>query len=110
MSNFYLNEFRVAGRCTAKPELRVSPNGDSVTSFTIAVERPAASKLKGASEPISDFFKVVAWKETAESITSHLDKGDPIYISGRVQNRTYEKDGVKHYSTEVVCDSWKFIE
>lgn len=110
MSNFSQNVFMVAGRLCIDPELRVAANGDSVSTFTIAVRRAAASKLKGNKEPETDFFKVVAWKKAAEDITRFFEKGDTISIVGKVQIRKYEKDGITNYSTEVVVDRWDFVD
>lgn len=96
----------IMGRLTADPELRTTQNGLSVTSFTVAVNRPYS---KQGEERQADFINVVAWRQTAEFVTRYFQKGSMIAIQGRIQTRTYEdKSGNKRYATEVVADRVSF--
>ena len=91
----------MVGRLTADPELKQTNSGIEVTRFSLAVNM-ATNK--------TDFFNVVAWRQTATFITRYFHKGDGICIDGHLESRSYEKDGVKHTVYEVICDSAGFAE
>lgn len=106
MANFNFNKIILGGRLTEDPELRTTPSGISVTSFTIAVNRRNAKE----GEKSADFFTVTAWRNTAEFITKYFRKASSICVVGSIQTRTWEKDGVKHYATEIVADEACFVD
>lgn len=97
------NKAILIGRLTADPELRQTPNGIAVCSFSIAVDR----RFKGQDgERQADFINIVAWRSTAEFVSRYFRKGDPIGIDGSIQTRNYEdKQGNKRTAVEVVADS-----
>jgi single-strand DNA-binding protein len=104
MANLNLNKVILGGRITADPELKQTPQGVSVATFTLAVNR----KGKDAQ---TDFINCVAWRQTAEFISKYFNKGSSICISGAIQVRTYEdKDKVKRYVTEIVVDEAFFVD
>lgn len=104
MANLNLNKVIEGGRLTTDPELKQTPSGISVTSFTIAVNR------RGKSD-VTDFFNVTAWRQTAEFICTYFRKGSSICIVGSLQNRQWEdKNGNKHISTEIVADEANFVD
>lgn len=101
-----LNKVILMGRLTAAPELKQTPNGVSVTSFSIAVERNFADKSGNRQ---ADFINIVAWRQTAEFITRFFNKGSMIAIEGSIQTRNYEdKNGNKRVAFEVVADKVYF--
>lgn len=101
-----LNKWIGMGRLTAKPELKTTPSGTSVTSFTIAVDRDYKSQN---GEKATDFLNIVAWRQTAEFITKYFDKGNLILIEGSVNVRSYEdQSGQKRYITEITADKAQF--
>lgn len=104
MANFNFNKVILGGRLTADPELKTTPSGVSVTTFTVAVNR------RGKDEQAADFFNVTAWRQTAEFITKYFSKGSSICVVGSLQNRSWEKDGQKHYATEIVADEAYFVD
>lgn len=106
MAHFNLNKVILGGRLTADPELKTTQSGISVTSFTIAVNRP---RTKEGTQS-TDFINATAWRGTAEFITRYFRKASSICITGSLQVRTYEKDGVKKYITEVVADEAFFVD
>ncbi len=109
MANFNFNKVILGGRLTADPELKTTPSGVSVTSFSIAVNRRTAAK--NAEEPQADFFNVTAWRATAEFITRYFRKASSICIVGTIQNRNWtDANGVKHYVTEIVADEAYFVD
>ena len=100
-----MNHVVLIGRTTRNPDLKKTPSGASVVSFTLAVNRPT----KG--QPDTDFINCVAWNKTADAICAYVHKGDQIAISGRIQVRNYDdKDGKRVYITEVVCNSVQSLE
>lgn len=106
MANFNLNKVIMGGRLTVDPELKTTPSGISVTSFTIAVNR----KYSGGEEQQADFFNVTAWRGTAEFISRYFKKASSICVVGSLQTRSYEKDGQKRYITEIVADEAFFVD
>lgn len=100
------NRVIALGRITQDLELKTTPNGKSVLSFSIAVDRRFQTK---GEEKQSDFFNCVAWGTTAEFISRFWSKGKPILIEGELQNRSYEdKAGQKRTVTEIVIDRASF--
>lgn len=102
-----LNRIVLIGRLTKDPELRYTPNGVAVTTFTLAVARP----FKQQGETETDFINVVTWRAQAESCANYLKKGRLTAVEGRLQIRNYENnEGKKVYVSEVVSDNVKFLE
>ncbi|MFT8872805.1 MAG: single-stranded DNA-binding protein [Sporolactobacillus sp.] len=103
-----INRVVLVGRLTKNPELRYTPNGVAVTSFTLAVDRPFSNQ-QGERE--ADFIPVVVWRRQAENAANFLTKGSLAGVDGRVQTRNYENsEGRRVYVTEVVADSVQFLE
>ena len=99
-----LNSVIIMGRLTADPELRTTTNGLSVTSFTVAVDR----NYKSGDERQTDFISVVAWRGTADFVTRFFKKGQMIAVQGSIQTGSYEKDGVRRQTFEIVADNVSF--
>jgi single-strand DNA-binding protein len=106
MANFSFNKVIIGGRLTAEPELKTTQSGLSVVSFSVAVNR----KVKQGEEQKADFFSVTAWKQTAEHISRWFHRGSSICIVGQLQNSSWEKDGQKHYKTEIIADEVFFVD
>lgn len=101
-----LNKVILMGRITADPELKTTPSGVSVTSFSIAVDR---NYVKAGAERQTDFINIVAWRQTAEFVCRYFVKGQLIALDGALQTRTYQdKNGNNRYVTEVLADSVYF--
>lgn len=97
----------LSGRLTADPELKTTPNGVSVTSFSIAVER----RYKQGEERQADFINIVAWRSSAEFICKYFKKGSMIGIEGSIQTRKYQdRDGNNRTAFEVVANNVQFVE
>ena len=107
MANFNFNKIILGGRLTEDPELRTTPSGISVTSFTVAVNRRNAKE----GEKGADFFNVTAWRNTAEFITKYFRKASTICIVGTLETRTWTDDkGVKRYGVDIVADEAHFVD
>lgn len=101
-----LNKVILMGRITRDLELRQTPQGTSVLTFTVAVDR---SFVRQGEERQADFITCVAWRQTAEFISRYFGKGRMIAIVGNLRTRTYDdKNGTKHYVTEVYVDEASF--
>ncbi len=97
----------LTGRLTADPELKTTPNGISVTSFSIAVSR----RYRSGETTETDFINIVAWRQTAEFITKYFKKGTMIGIEGSIQTRRYtDKNGNNRTAFEVVANNVQFVE
>ncbi len=97
-----MNRVILMGRLTADPELRQTPQGTTVTRFTIAVDR--RFRKEGGQQ--ADFITCVAWRQTAEFICRFFGKGRMIAVEGQLQSRTWDdKVGKRQYSTEVMVDN-----
>ena len=102
-----LNHITVMGRLTKDVEVRRTPAGVAVASFTIACDRDFADKQSGQKE--TDFIEVVAWRNTAEFAEKYFSKGKMAVVSGRLQLRNWtDKDGNKRKTAEVVADNIYF--
>jgi len=104
-----MNQIVIMGRLTRDPELRHTPNGVAVASFTLAVDRGFTPKDGGDRQ--TDFIDVVAWRNTAEFVSKYFTKGQMAAVTGRLQIRDWtDKDGNKRRSAEVVAENVYFTE
>lgn len=98
-----INRVILAGRMTKDPEIRHTPGGAAVTSFSIAVNRVGT---EGA-----DFINCVCWNKLAENVERYCSKGSLVGVDGKLRSRTYEDNhGRKVYVVEVLCDSVQFLD
>ena len=103
-----LNKVILIGHLTANPELKNTPAGVAVTSFSIGVAR---KYTKAGEQPQTDFINIVAWRSTAEFICKYFKKGQAICICGSLQTRSWTaNDGSKRYATEVIAEEASFVE
>lgn len=103
-----LNTVILIGRLTRDPELRYTPSGAAVCSFSLAVDRPFTNQ-QGQRE--TDFVDIVVWRQEAERVAQHLRKGRLAAVQGRLQIRSYEtQDGQRRKVAEVVADRVRFLD
>jgi len=103
-----MNRVVLVGRLTKDPELRYTPSGVAVATFTLAVNRTFTNQ-QGDRE--ADFINCVIWRRPAENVANFLKKGSLAGVDGRIQTRNYEgQDGKRVYVTEVVAESVQFLE
>lgn len=103
-----MNRVVIVGRLTKDPELKYTPSGVAVSTFTLAVNR-SFSNQQGERE--TDFINVVVWRKPAENVANFLKKGSLAGVDGRIQTRNYEgQDGKRVYMTEVVAESVQFLD
>ena len=102
---FSLNRATIIGHLTRDPELRTTPNGQNVTSFSIATNR-RWTDASGAQQEATEFHDIVAWGKLAEIASSFLRKGERAYAEGRLQTNSWEgQDGAKRSKTEIVAEN-----
>lgn len=101
-----MNRVVLLGRLTRDPEQRQTQTGVEVSTFTLAVNRQFKNK---DGDYQADFIRCTAFRKTAELIGKYLSKGSQCAVDGRIQTRTYEKDGQRHYVTEIVAENVQFI-
>lgn len=102
------NQVTLMGNLTRDPELRQIPSGQSVCSFSLALNR----SYKGADgnwQEATDFVDVVAWAALGERVAQYVTKGRPVLVSGRLQSRSWEQDGQKRSKLEVVAQDVTFL-
>ncbi len=103
-----INRTVLVGRLTRDPELRYTNSNIAVVKFTLAVNRTFAGPT---GEREADFIQCVVWRKQAENLARFVKKGSLVGVEGRIQTGSYEdKDGIRKYTTEVVCDSVQFLE
>ena len=90
----------LVGNMTKDPEKKITQNGKTVCSFSVAVKR--------RFQDVTDFHDCVAWGNTAEAICRNFHKGKEILVEGELQKRSYEKDGIKRWVTELVVEAFSF--
>jgi single-strand DNA-binding protein len=103
-----MNRVVLVGRLTKDPDLRYTPNGVPVATFTLAVNRPFKTQ---SGETEADFINCVVWRKPAENVANFLKKGSLAGVDGRLQTRHYEgQDGKRVYVTEVQAESVQFLD
>ena len=102
-----MNRVELIGRLTRDPELRFTGNNTANCRFTLAVNRTFQSQ---SGEQGTDFINIVVWNKQAENVNKFMTKGSLVAVTGRIQTGSYEKDGQRVYTTDVVADSVQFLE
>lgn len=108
-----MNSWKGYGRISSDVDLKFSQGGTAFANFTLAVDRGLSKEKKAEAQsknmPTADFIRCKAFGKTAEMIAQYFGKGDPIIVEGRIQTGSYEKDGVKHFTTDVAVDKFHFV-
>ncbi len=103
----YLNKAMIYGNLTRDPEMKALPSGMNVTSFSIATNR-VFNDRDGKRQEQADYHNIVVFGRQAETVAKYLKKGSGAYVEGRLQTRSWEKDGQKLYRTEIIADRVQF--
>jgi single-strand DNA-binding protein len=105
-----LNEVKLIGNLGSDPEMRFTPTGKPVTTFTLATSRKYKDDQDNLVEDTT-WHNIVCWNALAENVNKALDKGSAVYISGRIANREWVgQDGQKHYKTEIIAGDVIFLD
>ncbi|MDO8514626.1 MAG: single-stranded DNA-binding protein [bacterium] len=103
----YINKAMIFGNLTRDPELRALPSGMNVVNFSVATNRVYKDR-DGKKQEQTDFHNVVVFGRQADTVNQYLKKGSSVFVEGRMQTRSWEKDGEKKYRTEIVADRVQF--
>ncbi|MEO7364162.1 MAG: single-stranded DNA-binding protein [Candidatus Saccharimonadales bacterium] len=104
-----LNQVTLMGNLTRDPELRQTPNGQNVTSFSLALNR-SYKDASGAWQEATDYIDCVSWGPLAERVSQYLSKGRRCLVQGRMQSRSWEQDGQKRSKVEVLASDVTFLD
>jgi len=104
-----VNKVILVGRLGKDPEVRNLENGASVANFTMATSETYKDKVTGEKKEITDWHNIVLWRGLAEIAQKYLHKGDMIYVEGKLRTRSWEKDGVTRYTTEIIGDNMTML-
>jgi single-strand DNA-binding protein len=102
------NQVTLMGNLTRDPELRTTPSGASVCSFSLALNR-SYKNAEGSWQEATDYIDITAWGPLGERVAQYLTKGRPALVSGRLQSRSWEQDGQKRSKVEVVANDVTFL-
>lgn len=109
-----MNNVVLMGRLTRDPELRYIQNGGAIARFTLAVDkqlsREKRAEMESRHQPTADFIQISAWGKLGENCAKFTQKGKRVLVTGRIQTGSYEKDGQRVYTTEVVANNVQFID
>jgi single-strand DNA-binding protein len=105
-----LNKAMIIGNITRDPEVRTTPSGQAVASFSVATNFMWTDQ-SGQKQKKAEFHNIVAWRKLAEICGQYLKKGAKVYVEGRLQTREWTgQDGVKRYRTEIVADTMQMLD
>lgn len=99
-----INQVILMGRLTRDPDMRTTPNGKTVTSFGLAVDR------QSSQDDSADFFDITAWEKLGELVNQYLSKGRRCLVQGRLSFRQWEQDGQKRSKVEVIATDVTFLD
>lgn len=103
-----VNRVILLGNLGADIELKYTPSNKALCNLRVATTETWKDK-SGQKQEKTEWHRVTVWGATAENCSKYLAKGKPVYLEGRLETRTYEKDGQKHYSTDIVADRVVFL-
>lgn len=105
-----MNKVILMGRLARDPDCDMTQSGKKKARMSIAVDRRISRANAQPGQQTADFIGLVAWEKTAEFAEQYLHKGTRILVEGRIQTGSYEKDGVKRYTTDVICERIEFAD
>ena len=104
-----VNKVIIVGNLGADPETRYLPSGDAVTNIRVATTDRYKDKASGEMKKATEWHSVAFFSRLAEVAAEYLRKGSSVYIEGRLKTRSWEKDGQKHYQTQIVADQMQML-
>jgi single-strand DNA-binding protein len=99
-----VNKVIIVGNLGRDPETRYLQNGDAVTNIAVATTESWKDKNTGEKKELTEWHRITFYRKLAEIAGQYLKKGSQVYVEGRLQTRKWEKDGVDHYTTEIIAD------
>ncbi len=110
MASRGVNKVILVGNVGNDPEVRYMPNGNAVANISVATSDSWKDKNTGDQQERTEWHRVVFFNRLAEIVEQYVKKGTKLYLEGRLQTRSYEQDGVKKYSTEIVANEMQMLD
>ncbi len=104
-----VNKVIIVGHLGQDPEVRYMPDGTAVANFSVATSETWKDKNSGEKKERTEWHRIVVWRQLGELCGKYLSKGRQVYVEGKLQTRSWEKDGVTRYSTEIVATEVQFL-
>lgn len=105
-----VNKVILIGRLGKDPETKTLENNLSVSNFSIATSESYKDRTTGEKKEVTEWHSIVAWRGLSEIVQKYLHKGDQVYIEGKLCTRSWEKDGITRYTTEVIAENLTMLE
>jgi single-strand DNA-binding protein len=105
-----INKAIIVGNLGNDPEMRALPNGDQVCNITVATSESWKDKQTGQQVDKTEWHRIVFFRRLAEISGEYLKKGSKVYVEGKIQTRMWEKEGQKHYSTEIIGNEMQMLD
>ena len=110
MASRGINKVILVGNLGNDPEIRYMPNGNAVANVSLATSDSWKDKATGEQQEKTEWHRVVFFNRLAEIVEQYVKKGSKLYVEGRLQTRSWEQDGVKRYSTEIVASEMQMLD
>lgn len=110
MASRGINKVILVGNVGQDPETRYMPNGGAVTNLSLATSETWKDKNSGEQQERTEWHRVVFYQRLAEIVAEYVKKGSKLYVEGRLQTRSWEQDGVKRYSTEIIANDMQMLD
>jgi single-strand DNA-binding protein len=104
-----INKVILVGRLGNDPEMRYTADGTAVTNFRVATSDEWIDKTTNEKKERTEWHRIVAWRKLAELCGQYLTKGRQVYVEGKLQTRSWEKDDIVRYSTEIIASEVQFL-
>lgn len=104
-----VNKAILIGRVGKDPEVKNLPNGNMVANFSIATSETFKDKTTGEKKETTTWHNIVIWGKLCEVVAKYVHKGDLLYVEGKITNRSWEKDGITRYTTEIVVNNMTML-
>lgn len=104
-----INKVIIIGNLGSDPEVRYTPDGTAVANFSVATSEEWIDKNSGEKKKRTEWHRIVAWRRLGEICGEYLTKGRQVYVEGKLQTRSWEKDGITRYSTEIIANDVQFL-
>ena len=105
-----LNKVMLIGRLGKDCEVKFTHGGMAVANFTVATSESWKDKQSGEKKEKTEWHRIVAWGKLGEICGQYLQKGSQVYVEGRLETRSWEQDGIKKYSTEIICSDMQMLD
>ena len=110
MASRGVNKVILIGNLGADPEVRYMTNGDAWATVSLATSETWKDKNTGQPQERTEWHRVVFYRRLAEIVGEYLKKGSKVYVEGSLRTRQYEKEGVKHYATDIIADQMQMLD